>query len=100
MCITSAGDNALHYLIAGKAKRIHCVDMNPCQGHLLELKLAAIHSLEYKEFYQIFGNGYCKDFDGLLDSKIGPHLSSHAYSFWKANAGAFATSFYSKGYSG
>ena len=26
MCITSAGDNALHYAIEGKPKRIHCVD--------------------------------------------------------------------------
>lgn len=26
LCITSAGDNALHYAIEGKPKRIHCVD--------------------------------------------------------------------------
>ena len=26
MCITSAGDNALHYAISGRPKRIHCVD--------------------------------------------------------------------------
>lgn len=26
MCITSAGDNALHYAVAGRPKRIHCVD--------------------------------------------------------------------------
>ena len=30
MCITSAGDNALHYAIEGKPKRIHCVDSNTC----------------------------------------------------------------------
>jgi betaine lipid synthase len=29
LCITSAGDNALHYAIEGKPKRIHCVDSKP-----------------------------------------------------------------------
>lgn len=29
--ITSAGDNALEYALKGQPKRIHCVDMNPCQ---------------------------------------------------------------------
>lgn len=32
LCITSAGDNALHYAIAAQPKRIHAADMNPCQG--------------------------------------------------------------------
>lgn len=29
--ITSAGDNALEYALKAQPKRIHCVDMNPCQ---------------------------------------------------------------------
>lgn len=29
--ITSAGDNALEYAIHAQPKRIHCVDLNPCQ---------------------------------------------------------------------
>jgi betaine lipid synthase len=28
-CITSAGDNVLHYLIEAAPHRIHSVDMNP-----------------------------------------------------------------------
>jgi betaine lipid synthase len=35
MVITSAGDNALHYAVEAKPKRLHCVDMNPCQVRLL-----------------------------------------------------------------
>jgi len=100
LCITSAGDNALHYAIKGQPKRIHCVDMNPCQGHLLELKLAAINALEYKEFWQLFGQGKHPDFETLLDSKLAAHLSAHAYNFWKANSAAFESAFYLKGYSG
>lgn len=100
LCITSAGDNALHYAIEGMPKRIHCVDMNPCQGHLLELKLAAIHALEYEDFWKLFGDGRHPQFAQLLDEKLAPHLSSHAYAFWKVNARAFDNSFYKQGYSG
>jgi len=57
LVITSAGDNALHYAIDGKPKRIHTVDFNPCQGHLLELKLACYNSLEYEDFWMMFGEG-------------------------------------------
>ena len=47
------GDNALHYAIAAQVKRIHAVDMNPAQGHLLELKLAAIAALPYEDFWKV-----------------------------------------------
>jgi len=50
--------------------------MNPCQGHILELKLAAIHALEYADFWKIFGEGRHPDFDILLTTKISPFLSS------------------------
>ncbi|EGN99748.1 hypothetical protein SERLA73DRAFT_121865 [Serpula lacrymans var. lacrymans S7.3] len=100
LVITSAGDNALHYAIAAQPKRIHCVDMNPCQGHLLELKLASIQSLEYKDFFDMFGSGCHPQFRGLLDSKISPFLSSAAYQFWHINDNAFSSAFYLNGYSG
>ncbi|KAH7886768.1 hypothetical protein F5I97DRAFT_1927075 [Phlebopus sp. FC_14] len=100
LVITSAGDNALHYAIAAQPKRIHCVDMNPCQGHLLELKLAALHTLEYDDFFAMFGEGKHLRFRTLLDSKISPLLSSIAYQFWHINDNAFSSAFYLNGYSG
>ncbi|PPR00108.1 hypothetical protein CVT24_008964 [Panaeolus cyanescens] len=100
--ITSAGDNALHYAIAAQPKRIHCVDMNPCQGHLLELKLAAIQSLPYTDFFGLFGEGKHPSFRQLLDSKIAPLISSACYQFWRVNSSSFdpSSSFYLNGYSG
>ncbi|CCF54553.1 hypothetical protein NDA11_001352 [Ustilago hordei] len=100
LCITSAGDNTLHYAVAGKPRRIHAVDMNPCQGHLLELKLACITSLSYDEMWQMFGEGRIDNFRELLDSKVSPYLSSHAYQFWRLNTRAFDKAFYFRGYSG
>ncbi|UZJ51198.1 hypothetical protein CBS101457_000518 [Exobasidium rhododendri] len=100
LCITSAGDNALHYAIAAEPRRIHCVDMNACQGHLLELKLACIASLEYDEFWSLFGEGKNERFPELLESKISPYLSSHAYQFWRLNNHYFDKAFYFRGYTG
>jgi betaine lipid synthase len=100
LCITSAGDNALHYAIAAEPQRIHCVDMNACQGHLLELKLACIAALEYDEFWSLFGAGRNKRFAELLESKISPYLSSHAYQFWRLNNHYFDKAFYFRGYTG
>ncbi|KDE03621.1 hypothetical protein MVLG_05916 [Microbotryum lychnidis-dioicae p1A1 Lamole] len=94
LCITSAGDNALH------CKRIHAVDMNPCQGHLLELKLASICALDYDDHWKLFGEGTHPQFRELLDTKLSPFLTSHAYQFWRKNDRAFASSFYLRGYSG
>jgi betaine lipid synthase len=70
------GPDALHYAIAAKPRRIHCVDMNPCQGHLLELKLAAISALTHTEMWQMFGEGRIANFEQLLDNKLSPYLSS------------------------
>ncbi|GJE99974.1 related to Betaine lipid synthase [Phanerochaete sordida] len=98
--ITSAGDNALHYAISARPRRIHCVDMNPCQGHLLELKLAAASALTYEEFWAMFGEGRLANFEDVLDLKLSPFLSSVAYQFWRANTSAFRTGFHMRGYSG
>ncbi|KAI9462105.1 hypothetical protein HD554DRAFT_2290137 [Boletus coccyginus] len=100
LVITSAGDNALHYAIAAQPRRMHCVDMNPCQGHLLELKLASLLTLDYDDFFALFGQGHHSRFRDLLDSRISPFLSSIAYQFWHINDKAFSKAFYTNGYSG
>ncbi|KAF9906775.1 hypothetical protein EC991_000286 [Linnemannia zychae] len=98
--ITSAGDNALEYALKGQPSRIHCVDMNPCQNHLLELKLAGINSLSYSEFWQMFGEGCHQDFRRLLIDQLSPSLSSAALQFWFKNRSTFDDCFYETGYSG
>ncbi|KAK6981448.1 hypothetical protein R3P38DRAFT_2578463 [Favolaschia claudopus] len=100
LAISSAGDNVLHYAISANPKQMHCVDINPCQGHLLELKLAAIHTLEYNDFFALFGRGQHPNFRHLLDSKIAPYISAAAYEFWSTQKNTFSSSFYLRGYSG
>ncbi|EJD03174.1 S-adenosyl-L-methionine-dependent methyltransferase [Fomitiporia mediterranea MF3/22] len=102
LVITSAGDNALHYALKANLQTIHCVDMNPCQGHLLELKIAALKALPFESFYKMFGLGYIESFDQILDLQLSPLLSAPCYQFWKANSRMFApsSSLYMYGYSG
>ncbi len=54
--ITSAGCNALDYLLAG-AGEVNAVAVNPFLYALLELKVAAIRGLDHTSFFELFGNG-------------------------------------------
>ncbi|CDO96372.1 unnamed protein product [Kluyveromyces dobzhanskii CBS 2104] len=86
LAITSAGDNILHYAsLPNPPKRIHGVDLNPCQSHLAELKLAALRSLDFSQVWQIFGEGKIDRFENILLTKLAPHLSSNAFQYWFEN---------------
>ncbi|TPX45899.1 hypothetical protein CcCBS67573_g10344, partial [Chytriomyces confervae] len=87
MIITSGGCNALEYACKVGPARIHCVDLNPCQNNMLELKLAGISSLQYADFWRLFGEGYIPNFSNVLDTHFSPYLSPYAYHFWKETAG-------------
>ncbi|ODV97883.1 hypothetical protein PACTADRAFT_377 [Pachysolen tannophilus NRRL Y-2460] len=85
LAITSAGDNLLSYAcLPDPPRRIHGVDLNPCQNHLTELKLAALRSLTQEEVWKMFGMGKIENFEELLITKLSPHLSSNAFQFWLA----------------
>ena len=81
LAITSAGDNILSYALE-RPKRIHAVDLNPTQNHLLELKVAAFRGLEYADMWKIFGEGKHENFHDLLLQRLSPHLSSQAFDYW------------------
>ncbi|KAI8629646.1 S-adenosyl-L-methionine-dependent methyltransferase [Xylariaceae sp. FL1651] len=91
LAITSAGDNVLSYVLQSPA-RVHAVDLNPTQNHLLELKIAAYQSLEYEDFWKIFGDGKHPNFRSLLITKMSPHLSSRAFQYWLSNYRIFTKS--------
>ncbi|KAH9268645.1 hypothetical protein BASA83_009279 [Batrachochytrium salamandrivorans] len=85
--ISSGGCNVLEYAIKVGPERIHCVDLNPCQNHMLELKLAALSSMAYDDYWRLFGEGFIPDFSTILDTHLSPHLSPYAYHFWKQTSG-------------
>lgn len=92
LAITSAGDNILSYAsMDAPPKRIHCVDLNPCQNHLLELKLACLRVLPFEDMWKLFGEGKHPKFQELLTTKLAPHLSSHAFQYWHKRGNASFT---------
>lgn len=81
LAITSAGDNILSFCLESP-RRVHAVDLNPSQNHLLELKVAAFTALPYQDVWKMFGDGKHADFRTLLIEKLSPHMSSAAFQYW------------------
>lgn len=102
LMITSAGCNALDYALDSPAS-IECVDINPRQNSLLELKLAAIRKLDYTDFWQFFGNGFHPEGDAIYRRHLRSSLPDFAVQFWDKQIRWFSTAavpFYFRGTSG
>ena len=54
LCISGSGARPLE-LLRDQPKKIYSVDMNPAQNALLELKLAGIKVLNYKQYLELLG---------------------------------------------
>ena len=79
--ITSAGCNALEYLLDDPA-RIHCVDVNYRQNALLELKLAALQFLDHSDLFRLFGEGRHPQAEALYRDLLRPQLPPYAQRYW------------------
>ncbi|QLG74457.1 hypothetical protein HG535_0G03400 [Zygotorulaspora mrakii] len=83
LAITSACDSILAYAsLPNPPREIHGVDLNPCQGHLAELKLASLRCLTHEEVWSLFGEGKINNFKEILTTRLAPHLSSNAFQYW------------------
>lgn len=78
--ITSAGCNALDYLLDGPAQ-IHAVDTNPRQNALLELKMSLIRRGNHQDFFEMFGKGAHQDYKGVYNS-VREKLAGDAELYW------------------
>jgi S-adenosylmethionine-diacylglycerol 3-amino-3-carboxypropyl transferase len=102
--ITSAGCNALDYLLAG-AGEVNAVDVNPIQNALLELKRAALLSLDHPSFFELFGSGRTPRARQMYHDALRRHLSPTARAYWDKHIRFFLGecwrgSFYYRGTSG
>ncbi len=102
--ITSAGCNALDYLM-DSPKRIHCIDMNPRQNALLQLKLKTFEQTDHDQLFQLFGTGVDKHIKKVYEKNLRPALPDFAQEYWDQNLNFFngkgpRKSFYHFGTSG
>ena len=102
LVITSAGCNALDYALC-EPRHVYAVDMNPRQNALLELKIAAIKSLEFEDFFKLFGEGRLPGARRIYHDKIRSKLSEWSKNFWDRKIKWFdnrRSTFYFRGTSG
>jgi S-adenosylmethionine-diacylglycerol 3-amino-3-carboxypropyl transferase len=81
LVITSAGCNALDYVLLGP-EHVYAVDINPRQNWLLDLKLAGIRKLDYRGFFQFFGQGRLPEAREHYFRKLRPELTPEAQRYW------------------
>ncbi|MEO1515366.1 MAG: BtaA family protein [Bacteroidota bacterium] len=102
--ITSAGCNALSYLLENP-QRVHCIDMNPKQNALLELKKAFFRLDAYEELFACFGDGQMRQMKTYYQSELRQLLPTYAQEYWDKhlhyfNGKGLRKSFYFRGTSG
>jgi len=101
--ITSAGCNALDYLLDGPGE-IHAVDVNARQNALLELKLTLINRRNFGDLFEFFGIGSHERYKAVYKS-LRSELSGPARDYWDKNIsffdpGSLKKSFYYHGAAG
>ncbi len=87
--ITSAGCNALDYLLAG-AGEVNAVDVNPIQNALLELKVAGIRALDHSAFFALFGHGRSPRARDIYFDALRGQLSAWARRYWDRHIDFFS----------
>ncbi|MEM8906559.1 MAG: BtaA family protein [Bacteroidota bacterium] len=102
--ITSAGDNALDYLLDDPAE-IHSVDMNYRQNALLELKRSVLRETDHQTLFQFFGQGANANAKEIYEKQLHPTLPNYAQEYWDKHINYFSgkgwrKSFYYRGASG
>lgn len=102
--LTSAGCNALHYLL-DNPQEIHCIDANPAQNALLEFKMALVKNQNYHLLWDFFGEGKKRGAELIYQRRLRSHLSAQAQQYWDQNISNFTPtstrpSFYFSGTSG
>ena len=102
LVITSAGCNALDYILAG-CNHVYAVDMNYRQNAVLDLKKSAIKNMDYDDFFQLFGKGYFPQFKKVYRETLRGDLPARSQKFWDRKYKYFAnkrSSYYMHGTSG
>lgn len=96
LSITSAGCNPLNFLCQSP-RRLICVDGNPAQNAVLEIKLAAIETLDYATFFDIFSARRPGVVTRIYRSRLRPNLSPRSQRFWDENLWQLARNLYDYG---
>ena len=97
LMITTGGCNVLNTLLKNP-KKIVTVDISKNQNALLDLKIAAVKSLDYETFWLIFGKGKLKNFNLIYKNYLRKNLQLEtSKEFWDKNKNIFKVGLYHSG---
>lgn len=98
--ITSAGDNLFDYLLDNPAS-IDCVDINPYQNSLLNLKCTLFKNGNVVHLRELFLTGKSENY-AIIFEQIEPELSAFSSAFWNKKKDWFSPNkgFYRQGLTG
>jgi S-adenosylmethionine-diacylglycerol 3-amino-3-carboxypropyl transferase len=104
LMLTSAGCNALDYLL-DDVQSVVCVDMNPRQNALLELKVALLQHGDHENLVRFFGEGRHAGAAAYFGEVLHERLSPFSQTYWQKNLHYFdgkglRNSFYWRGSAG
>lgn len=94
--ITSAGCNPLNFLCQ-RVSKLYSVDGNPAQNAILELKLAAIETLDYGDFFAIFSGQQPNIVTRYYRNCLRPNISDSSQRFWDKHLWQLARNLYDYG---
>lgn len=102
--ITSAGDNALEYLL-DNPEEIHAVDVNYRQNALLELKRSVFKNANHEILFKYFGDGALPEYNDFYQKYLRDSLPEYVQKYWDKHIKYFKgrglrKSFYYRGTSG
>lgn len=86
--ITSAGCNALAYLLDNPSK-IHCIDVNSRQNALLELKKSYFKGADFDLLFHSFGKGKLENASTIYKTRLRKYLPDFAQKYWDKNINFF-----------
>ena len=90
--LASGGCNALHYALNPNVASVHCVDANPCQIALVNLKKQVIEHGSYQDLWKMFGAGKHEALESSYTQKFRPGLPTKCATFWDENIKNFQVS--------
>lgn len=80
LCITASGDRPLNLLVR-ECQKIVCVDANPVQNYLLQLKTAAMKVLNHEDYLAFLGATPSQNRKQILQYLL-PFMDQEAAQFW------------------
>ena len=96
--LASGGCNALHYALDSNVASVHCVDANPCQVALVNLKKQVIEHGNHQDLWKMFGEGLHESLDSSYTQNYRPGLPEKCATYWDKNIRNFQVNSSNRGF--